>query len=105
MSWLPKFFHPRTKAPGGTAQYHPAVFYPVGSENQVYEPAPPVFAAMLPVVWFTGAAIPAGHAPNLISRPMLYSNPTVQVAGVGGPAAGAIIGAPLNVFDSTDGEQ
>jgi hypothetical protein len=105
MSWLPKLFHRRVPDGSGMAQFHPAVYYPVGAENQVYEPAPPVFAAMLPVVFYAANGIPAGHAPIPTQLQQVYANQAAQISGVGGPLAGTIIGAPLNIPETTNGSQ
>jgi hypothetical protein len=105
MSWLPKFFHKRVAINSGLAQYHAAVFYPVGAENQVYEPGYPVVAAMLPPVGLIGNCVFAGAAPCPTQLPQLYAAKTAFVAGIGGPTAGQIIGAPLNIPDTTNGSQ
>jgi hypothetical protein len=105
VSWLPKFFQRRTLHASGLAQYHPAVFYPVGSENQVYEPAAPVFPAMLPPVNLIGNAILSNHTPNPLQLPQLYANQTAFVAGVAGPLAGQMVTGPLNIPETTNGSQ
>lgn len=103
-AWLSKIFHPRVKV-HSQAQYHPAVFYPVGALNMVYEPPAPQVARMTPVVWFTGNAIPSGNPPSPWQLPQVYAPRAIFVAGVGGPLSGQIVTGPLNVPDSTDGTQ
>jgi hypothetical protein len=108
MNWLQRLFHPdQAKAAhnSGQAVYHAAVFYPVGAENQVYQPAPPVVPAMLPVVWYGANGITAGHAPSPIQLPQLYAQQTGFIAGVGGPLSGQIVMGPLNIPETTNGSQ
>lgn len=102
--WLPEILRPRVKASPIT-QYHRAPFYPVGAGNAVYEPAPPVVPAMIPIVNFSGAGVLFARAPNPIFGPQMYSNQTAFVAGVGGALAGGIYGQPLNVPETTNGSQ
>lgn len=82
-------------------QFHRAVLYPVGAGDAVYEPAPPVVAAMLPSVSLTGHGVYHGSAPNPNQGPLLWANRTAWIAGIGGPLAGQIFGQPL--VDPTDG--
>lgn len=89
-----------------TAQFHRAVFYPVGAGDAVYEPAAPVFPAMLPIVIISGHGILAGSAPNPNqATPQVYANKTAFLAGIGGPLAGQIFGQPLAVPETTNGSQ
>jgi hypothetical protein len=102
--WMPEILRPRVK-PSPAAQYHRAYYYPVGAENAVYEPAPPVVPAMLPIVNFSGNGCYYGHAPNPIFGPQLRANQTHYVAGVGGVLAGQFINQPLNIPETTNGSQ
>lgn len=102
--WLPSILRPRVKT-GPVTQYHRAPFYPVGAEDAVYEPAPPVVARMTPAVNFSGAGVLYGHAPNPIQGPQVYANQTTYISGIGGPLAGQLITQPLNVPETTNGSQ
>ncbi len=104
MGWLSDLFRPRVQT-GPTAVYSKAVFYPVGAENSVYHPAPPVIPAMLPPVYLIGASQWSGNAPRTWSPNRVNSNQAAYVAGVGGPLAGQIIHQPLNVQETTNGSQ
>jgi hypothetical protein len=104
MSWLPEILRPRVKVTPAT-HYHRAPFYPVGAGDAVYEPAPPVVPAMLPIINFSGAGVLYAHTPNPIFGPQWYAQQTAYVAGVGGPLAGQIFGQPLNVPETTNGSQ
>jgi hypothetical protein len=102
--WLPEILRPRVKVSPIT-QYHSAYFYPVGSGNAVYEPAPPVIPAMLPIVNFSGAGVLFPHSPNPVFGPQMWANQTTYVAGVGGPLSGGMYTQPLNIPDTTNGSQ
>lgn len=102
--WMPSFLRPRVQASPGV-QMHRAPFYPVGAMDVVYEPAPPVVPAMLPMVNFSGNGVLYPHSPNPIFGPQVVALQTAFVAGVGGPLAGAIYHQPLNVPETTNGSQ
>jgi hypothetical protein len=86
-------------------QFHHAIFYPVGAGNAVYEPAPPIVPAMLPIVIISGHGILAGCAPSPTQPPQVYANKTAFIAGIGGVLAGQIFGQPLQVPETTNGSQ
>ncbi len=86
-------------------QFHRAIFYPVGAGDAVYEPAPPVIPAMLPIVIISGRGILAGSAPNPYQGPQVYAHKAVYVAGIGGLAAGQMFGQSLVVPETTNGSQ
>jgi hypothetical protein len=90
--------------PGLATFHHGDVFLP-GAGNAVYEPAPPVIAAVLPIVQLIGASIIAGRAPSPHQLPQVYANQTALIAGIGGVLAGQIYGQPLNVPETTNGNQ
>lgn len=97
---------PRVAHVSAPYQFHRAVFYPVGAGDAVYEPAPPVFPAMLPIVNISGNGILAGHAPNPHQAlPQVYANKASFLSGIGGVLAGQIFGQPLMVPETTNGSQ
>jgi hypothetical protein len=73
--------------------------------NSVYEPAPPVIPAMLPIVNFSGNGVLYAHAPNPIFGPQWVALQTAYVAGIGGPLAGQIVGQGLSIPETTNGSQ
>jgi hypothetical protein len=103
--WMPSILRPRVKASPVT-QFHRAYFYPVGAMNSVYEPAPPIHPAMLPMfVNFSGNGVLYAHAPNPIFGPQLVALQANYVSGVGGPLAGQIVGQGLTIPETTNGSQ
>jgi hypothetical protein len=104
MTTLPQL-RPRVPHDNAPYQFHRAVFYPVGAGDAVYEPAPPIFPAMLPIVNISGNGILAGAAPNPNQLPQVYANKTALVSGIGGVMAGQIFGQPLAVPETTNGSQ
>lgn len=99
------FLRPRVPHISAPYQFHHAVFYPVGAGNVVYEPAPPVVAAMLPMVNISGNGILAGAPPNPNQPPQVFANKTAFVSGIGGVLAGQIFGQGLTIPDTTNGSQ
>lgn len=99
------FLRPRVPHISAPAQYHRAVFYPVGAGDAVYEPAAPIFPAMLPIVNISGNGILAGRPPNPQQPPQVFANKTAFLSGIGGVMAGQIFGQGLTVPETTNGSQ
>lgn len=96
----PRVKHPETP----TSQYHQGDIWSNGALSKVYEPAPPVFAAMLPVVNIIGHGIYAGQL-YVWQGPQVRVSQAAFVAGIGGVVGGTVIQQPLNVPETTNGTQ
>jgi len=102
--WTPPPLRARVPHITKLYQYHTGDVFLPGAGNAVYEPAPPVFPAILPIVQLIGASILAGQL-RVTQYPQVYANQTGLVAGIGGVVAGQIVGQPLNVPETTNGSQ
>jgi hypothetical protein len=84
----------------GLYHYHSGEVFLPGAGNAAFEPR---FA--YPVVNVFGRGIIAGNPPSTRQSAQVYVTQATRVSGIGGVLVGQMIHQPLNVPDTTLGEQ